>query len=1215
MLVRLLLLALLAAVLGADVPWAAADENNSQRGLPIRDGLVLWLDAGDRSTLTCSQSARVLRWADKSAAANHAVAESEQAGPLLGESSTGQPAVVFGGKEFLNLGRSESLAFGPGEPFTVIVLGRVNKEHFGTFLAKGGGQAGQRAYQFYAAPRRLGAVCYGAMHETPRQGDLRLAAQVCDGKLCRLYADGAMVLQFAAGEGNSDCDVLLGARRETADNRNVYYPLHGQIGELLVYRRALGDDELRRVYRYLEQRHQIELGALPSTARELVERVLDRATEAALPPQLPAIAEALWQHGEEAAALLGDELGRSPVADMAIAEVVWKLAEANKLSPSFAAVAGRLLGSADPFAGGLAEWAISMKVGGENSGQDVVWPGPDSPPWFSQWAGLPWEAQLEADYVRQAVNLAIHRDGRKLLGQIQQIVARLERMEGEYAASAAAAQCRAEACRQIAAIERQMAQIVEEQAGRPEALARLRGAYLDARKIARGVVLANPAVDFQQILFAKQHAPHTVRNITRSYAWKHKPGGDVFRLAELARGDQAEPLVGGRLGPGFVWGVDLWWDADRIVFGFAKHASWPPGVDTTNATIEGRNVLHLRRQFEPIHLFELTLADGSLRQLTNDRYWSDFEPTYCPGGEIVFASDRCGRSAECGNDTFDHTNPILYRLSADRRRIEKLTDAKDIDRYPHCLDDGRIAYTHWEYQERHFMEVHAVWTVRPDGTMADALFKQHMSAPYGLRDTRSIPGSAKLVSVATGHHTFAYGPVVIVDPARGLNSAAGLHIVTPGVVPQEGPMDGRPVAEGGIVDRGGLYQHPWALSEKCFLVSYAYPRPGARAPAGVDSNGFGIYLIDVYGNRELIYRDPILSSVNPIPLRKRPRPPLVSALAAQAAASGSQTQAEVADGPPSATCYLADVYAGMPGVPRGTIKYLRVAQHVPWPFDPVHGQMDYIPGDAGKRQIAFQSWSPVRVLGTVPVEEDGSAFFRVPADVAVYFQALDERLMEVRRMRSLVAFKAGEVRGCRGCHESQAVAPPPRQAVPRAVYRRQQPPMPTPPPWGSERLLGYEWMVQPILDRHCVRCHAGDKPDGHLDFSAALGADGLLQSYRTMFGIGPQQQPGQVLIECADRFSGAEVSRPYQFGSPRSTLVRVLLDDPLHCDEVALDPVEWETLVTWVDANAPYYDAFLNKRLAEGGPAVRNVQPCLAPASPIELEPPIQPVPTAAVQN
>jgi hypothetical protein len=515
------------------------------------------------------------------------------------------------------------------------------------------------------------------------------------------------------------------------------------------------------------------------------------------------------------------------------------------------------------------------------------------------------------------------------------------------------------------------------------------------------------------------------------------------------------------------------------------------------------------------------------------------------------------------------------------------------------------------------MEVHSLWTLRPDGTMSDALYKHHMRAPCGLRDTRSIPGSTKLVSIATGHHTFAYGPVVVVDPAPGMNAEEGLRIVTPGVRPQEGPMAGTPVADGGVPDQGGVYQTPWALSQKCFLVSYSYARPNCVAPAGADSNGFALYVIDAYGNRELVHRAPLFSCTFPIPLRERPRPllvPLVTEGRVRACTHATDDNAHActnatddnpraytnatdamacvctnaADSPaypadranehePYATCFVPDVYDGMDGVPRGTVKYLRVSQHVGWPFHVEQGQMDYIPGNAGTRRIDFQSWSPVRVIGTVPVESDGSACFTVPADTGVYFQALDERHMEVRRMRSVVSLKPGEVRGCSGCHESRAAAPAMSGPLPLALKR--PPRVPTPPPWGAEKMLGYPWLVQPILDRHCVRCHGCEEPDGGLDFTAVRASDGLYQSFRTMFGRLPgSQEQGPVLVSCADRFSNADVSQPKQFGSHRSPLVRVLLDDETHRQEVKLSPTDWLTLVTWVDANAPYHDAFLSKR-------------------------------------
>ncbi|MDZ7615655.1 MAG: hypothetical protein U1E05_01545, partial [Patescibacteria group bacterium] len=356
-------------------------------------------------------------------------------------------------------------------------------------------------------------------------------------------------------------------------------------------------------------------------------------------------------------------------------------------------------------------------------------------------------------------------------------------------------------------------------------------------------------------------------------------------------------------------------------------------------------------------------------QLTNDPYWADFEPAYTARGDVIFASDRCGKAPQCGNPTYDHTNPNLYLLSRRNGRlgepaadglvryepapvVRKFTDSKDLDRYPYSLDDGRIVYTHWEYQERHFMEVHALWTARPDGTMSDALFKQHMSAPMALRTARSIPGTAKLVAVATGHHTFSYGSVVTVDPAHGLNSESGLRVVTPTVKLQEGPMAGLPVAQGGVTDPGGLYRSPWALSEDCFLVAYAYERPNCTGTSGIDSNGFGLYLIDAYGNRELLHRDPLLCCAAPIPLRPRKQPPLLPEKADSAQVVAASDKKDASRG--EAVCYVPDVYDGMPPeVARGTIKYLRIAQHVAWPYDETHGTLDYISGNAGSRHLDF----------------------------------------------------------------------------------------------------------------------------------------------------------------------------------------------------------------------------------------------------------------------
>jgi hypothetical protein len=240
------------------------------------------------------------------------------------------------------------------------------------------------------------------------------------------------------------------------------------------------------------------------------------------------------------------------------------------------------------------------------------------------------------------------------------------------------------------------------------------------------------------------------------------------------------------------------------------------------------------------------------------------------------------------------------------------------------------------------------------------------------------------------------------------------------------------------------------------------------------------------------------------------------------------------------------------------------------------------------------------------VEKDGSAYFKVPTGLAVYFQALDENLMEIRRMRSHIEFQPGEVRGCVGCHETKHHAPKIGVNGSRLAFGR-EPSMPKPPPWGDVAILDYEKLVQPIMDRHCVECHGAKDPEKVLDLTDARGPHGFVQSYRSLFGIKKDmptplgegyreaytkmpnlEQDEGVLYESvktsiyrpggllclSNHMSGPEVTQPKQFGSHRSRLVLSLLNDEAHRKDVVLSSDEWETLVTWVDANAPYHSTY-----------------------------------------
>jgi hypothetical protein len=912
-----------------------------------------------------------------------------------------------------------------------------------------------------------------------------------------------------------------------------------------------------------------EGAAAPAEVARLVESLGTPRAEG----ELEAMAEKLAPLGDEAVPTIDAVLaGKSPLARSAAAELLWRIACKNRLSPGGAALAARLLDSHDPFARGLAEWAIAVKVGMENNRPEAVWPGSNPPDWFRRWSALAPERFIEADYVRTAVGWQLHHDPRSLAGSAGKILSRARSVAAEIRQSGDADRQAAVAGR-LEAVESICRRLAERDAAAPDDLVSLRSLWLAARLAARPIVLANPAVDFNQIVFVQQHAGHSLRNITGSqYPWTHKPGGDICVKAGLDPQDAVRGVIEGRLGPGHVHGIDLWWDADRVVFGYAVQKKWPPKWDTGPQACP--NVFDLRGDQEPTHVYEVGLDGSGLRQLTDHPYWSDFEPTYLPDGDVAFASDRSGRSSECGKFVADHTVINIYALARKDGTIRRLSDNKDIDRYPHTLQSGLVGYTRWEYQERHFFEVHAIWTVRPDGTQSDAVFNQHLKAPYSLRDTRSVPGSSKLVSIAAGHHTLAYGPVVLVDPSLGPNAPEAIRNVTPYTVPQEGPPPGAAVAEGGVPDKGGLYHTPWALSENCFLVSYSHNVP-PYGSKGAGDTGFAVYLIDVYGDKELVHRDLVYSCTFPMPLRRRARP-VVPADATDPAQGW-------------ATCYVGDIYSGMPGVERGTVKHIRISQRVGWPLDQKIGAMRYIPGNAWENKFGYWAWSPVRVIGTVPVDDDGSASFRVPVDEAVYFQALDENFMEVRRMRSHVTFQPGEVRGCLGCHETKPKTP--HAAWPVATALAREPDVPQPPAWGADRLLGYEWLVQPILDRNCVRCHGPERADGGIDLSGAPTEDGFCRSFETLFGRrAGGEKPAVSLVSVSNRFDGAAVTQPKQFGSHRSRLVEVLLEDDLHQKESKLDRADWIALVTWIDANAPYHDTFYNRRPADGGDPRREIE-------------------------
>ncbi|MCR4414033.1 MAG: hypothetical protein NUV77_16580, partial [Thermoguttaceae bacterium] len=251
--------------------------------VPDRD-LVLWLDASNRAAVQTEADGRVSRWADASGRGNHAVQPDPASRPLLVPNVlAGKPVVRFDGKRLLNLGRSESLAFRPGVPFSLVAVAKVAGGTSGTFLAKGGGDVDQRCYHFYFAPGRIGAVVYGRRAEAKAAPGVWIAVLVCDGRRAEILVNGQSVLNLDAGRGVSSVDVLLGARRESADNQGTYWGLVGDLAEVLVYRRALDRKELDRLSAALRTKYGLPTPAAPVDAAARIAAMKTPAEFAVLP--------------------------------------------------------------------------------------------------------------------------------------------------------------------------------------------------------------------------------------------------------------------------------------------------------------------------------------------------------------------------------------------------------------------------------------------------------------------------------------------------------------------------------------------------------------------------------------------------------------------------------------------------------------------------------------------------------------------------------------------------------------------------------------------------------------------------------------------------------------------------------------------------------------------------------------------------------------------
>jgi formylglycine-generating enzyme required for sulfatase activity len=658
----------------------------------------------------------------------------------------------------------------------------------------------------------------------------------------------------------------------------------------------------------------------------------------------------------------------------------------------------------------------------------------------------------------------------------------------------------------------------------PSAQANLQKLARELDQLRRDALLANPLLDFDKLLVLKRKRGQLGLPVN------HKCNTGIERTGYDNEIAILEPMrSGGKLrtvfrppATEFVGEMDLHFDAEKLLFTMPKGPTW--------------------------QIFEIKTDGTALRQVSRGEHpdVDNFDACYLPDGRVVFASTASYTAVPCWHGVERACN--IYLMDADGGNVRQLCFDQDLDLHPAVLPTGQVIFSRWDYTGPMHIYLRPLMVMNPDGTGQRAVYGSNSYWPNALYFPRGIPDApGKLIAIIAGYHGVPrMGELGLFDTTKGWHEAAG--------VVQRIPGRGKPVRtviRDNLVDKSWpKFLHPYPLSEKYLLVA---SQPDNKSP-------WGIYLVDVFDNMLPIIVQPKFDFFEPIPLAKTQRPPVIP----------DRVDLQRDD----AVVYIDDVYAGpgLAGVPRGAVKKLRVlAYHFGYP------------GMAGPDNVGCGGpWEVMRILGTVDVQQDGSAMFTVPANTPLSVQPLDKEGKAVQLMRSWFTAMPGETVSCVGCHEQPKNIPMLRQRL--AATRPAQ----SIQPWyGPPRGLDFERDVQPVLDEYCAGCHDGStQQNGQktLDLRAErfvkdyrgreltkLGAERLHPVVREAFGgTRIKYTPAyEALIPYIRRVNvedhvGLLVAGEYH--ADTSELVQMLSKGHY---SIQLSQEAWDRLVTWIDLNGP----------------------------------------------
>ncbi len=680
--------------------------------------------------------------------------------------------------------------------------------------------------------------------------------------------------------------------------------------------------------------------------------------------------------------------------------------------------------------------------------------------------------------------------------------------------------------------------------------------YLALRKQIRDLALSNPDVSGQPIVFLQEER-FTWQMLHEYFSYYYEKcgmnGGGVYILKEPGRSFEVESLTEGKFPKGVFETLSLSYDGKTAYFAFAdfskvqtddmpktdiralQNLPWVPDFDDNYMTIEDGK----------FHLFKMDIEDGSVKQLTFGSD-DDFDPTETADGDLIFMSTRRGGFGRCHG----HYEPLraqtLHRLNKNGT-VTCLSWHETNEWQPTMMNDGRVLYTRWDYVDRNAARHHGLWTTNPDGTNAAILFGNYTFETNACYQSKAIPNSNKIMFVAGAHHLDVGGTLVMLDPSQvkydpetAEDDLSSIEWLTPEIAAPEVERTGYQVCQ-------QYYFSPWPLSEEVWLTSYSHEPLGGYLSNTTSCGKCGIYYRDRFGNLELLYKNDANeeSCLYPIPLAKRERPRVIPSSLPQL---GPDEPA-----PKTGTFVISNVYESLKPFPEDRkIKEIRVLQLLPKAPD-YRGNTPTIGHTSSANARA--------VLGSAPVEEDGSAHFTVPAGLPVYFQAIDEEGRAVQSMRSIVYLQPGENRGCVGCHEQASTALTNESKQNLASLRGPSELTPAP---VETRPFSYARFIQPILDRRCVSCHDGSENANGPTLTGEK-TNRYTRSYEELRDyLRWYEWGGENFREIA--------TFPGECGADISPLSSVINNDT-HKD-IGLTDEERRDLYLWMDALVPFYGVY-----------------------------------------